>query len=32
MQIQLPAAGELLRNDFVISGMVFDDDGVAAIR
>jgi hypothetical protein len=32
VQIQLPAAGELLRDDFVISGMVFDDDQVAAIR
>jgi hypothetical protein len=32
VQLQLPAAGELLRDDFVISGMVFDDDAVAAIR
>jgi hypothetical protein len=32
VQVQLPAAGELLRDDFVISGMVFDDDGVAAVR
>jgi hypothetical protein len=32
VQIQLPASGELLRSDFLISGMVFDDDGVAAIR
>jgi hypothetical protein len=32
VQIQLPAAGELLRDDFVVSGMVFDDDQVAAIR
>lgn len=30
-QIQLPADGELLRDDFVLSGMVFDDDGVQAI-
>lgn len=30
-QIQLPAEGELLRNDFVLSGMVFDDDGVKTI-
>ncbi len=32
VQVQLPAAGELLRDDFVLSGMVFDDDQVAAIR
>ena len=32
VQVQLPAAGELLRDDFVISGMVFDDDQVAAVR
>jgi hypothetical protein len=30
-EIQLPGDGELLRNDFVLSGMVFDDDGVKAI-
>jgi hypothetical protein len=30
-QIQLPADGELLRNDFVLSGMAFDDDGVKSI-
>ncbi len=32
VQVQLPAAGELLRDDFVISGMVFDDDQVASVR
>ncbi|MBN1837532.1 MAG: hypothetical protein JW820_16875 [Spirochaetales bacterium] len=31
VQIQLPADGALIRNDFVLSGMVFDDDGVAAV-
>jgi hypothetical protein len=31
-QIQLPAPGELIRHDFVLSGMVFDDDGVASIQ
>ncbi|MCX7030356.1 MAG: Ig-like domain-containing protein [Spirochaetes bacterium] len=30
-QIQVPADGELLRDDFVLSGMVFDDDGVQAV-
>jgi len=30
-QIQLPADGELNRRDFVLSGMVFDDDGVSAV-
>jgi hypothetical protein len=30
-QIQLPADGEVIRDDFVLSGMAFDDDGVAAI-
>jgi len=30
-QIQLPAEGELLRNDFVLSGMAFDDDGIAGL-
>lgn len=30
-QIQVPANGELLRDDFVLSGMVFDDDGVQAV-
>ena len=30
-QIQVPADGELLRDDFVLSGMVFDDDGVRAV-
>jgi len=31
VQVQLPAEDELLRNDFALSGMVFDDDGIAAI-
>lgn len=31
VQIQIPAEGATLKNDFVISGMVFDDDKVAAI-
>jgi hypothetical protein len=31
VEIQLPGDGELLRNDFVLSGMVFDDDGVKAV-
>ncbi|MBN1835579.1 MAG: hypothetical protein JW820_06995 [Spirochaetales bacterium] len=31
VQIQLPADGALIRTDFVLSGMVFDDDGVAAV-
>jgi len=30
-QIQVPADGELLRDDFVLSGMVFDDDGVRSV-
>lgn len=30
-EIQIPEEEEVLRNDFVISGMVFDDDGVGAI-
>lgn len=30
-QIQVPADGELLRDDFVLSGIVFDDDGVQAV-
>ncbi|MBN2535828.1 MAG: hypothetical protein JXB88_23310 [Spirochaetales bacterium] len=32
VQIQIPAEGATLKNDFVISGMVFDDDKVAAIH
>jgi hypothetical protein len=31
VQLQTPADGEVIRNDFIISGMVFDDDGVSAI-
>jgi len=31
VQIQFPQDGELVRTDFVLSGMVFDDDGVAAV-
>jgi hypothetical protein len=31
VQIQIPAQGELIKNDFIISGMVFDDDQVAGI-
>jgi hypothetical protein len=31
VEIQLPEPGEVLRNDFVISGMVFDDDKVGGI-
>ena len=31
VQIQIPQEGETLRNDFIISGMVFDDDGVGSI-
>jgi hypothetical protein len=31
VQIQVPVDGELLRDDFVLSGMVFDDDGVQAV-
>jgi hypothetical protein len=31
VQIQTPEDGEVLRNDFVISGMAFDDDGIGAI-
>lgn len=30
--IQLPAEQEIIRNDFTISGAVFDDDGLAAIH
>lgn len=32
VQIQIPEEGILIRNDFVISGMVFDDDAVKAIH
>ncbi len=31
VQIQIPEDGEVLRGDFTISGMVFDDDGVGSI-
>ncbi|MGL1892564.1 MAG: Ig-like domain-containing protein [Spirochaetaceae bacterium] len=31
VQIQTPIDGEVIRNDFVISGMAFDDDGVDSI-
>lgn len=31
VQIQLPADGELERNDFALSGMAFDDDGIRSI-
>ncbi|MBN2441263.1 MAG: hypothetical protein JXJ04_07950 [Spirochaetales bacterium] len=31
VQIQIPEEGATLKNDFMISGMVFDDDRVAAI-
>lgn len=31
VQIQTPVDGEIIRNDFVISGMAFDDDGVDTI-
>jgi hypothetical protein len=31
VQIQTPQDGEVLRGDFTISGMVFDDDGVGSI-
>jgi hypothetical protein len=31
VQIQIPQEGDVQRNDFVVSGMVFDDDGVGAI-
>lgn len=31
VQIQTPIDGEVIRNDFVISGMAFDDDGVDKI-
>ena len=31
VQIQIPADGTLIRTDFLISGMVFDDDDVKAV-
>ncbi|MBN1699946.1 MAG: hypothetical protein JW881_20725 [Spirochaetales bacterium] len=31
VEIQIPENGAVLRSDFIISGMVFDDDGVAGI-
>lgn len=31
VQVQIPQDGALIRNDFTISGMVFDDDGVDKI-
>ena len=31
VEIQVPGAGEVIKNDFTISGMVFDDDQVGAI-
>ncbi|WP_187759737.1 Ig-like domain-containing protein [Thiospirochaeta perfilievii] len=31
VQIQTPINKEIIRNDFIISGMVFDDDGVGEI-
>jgi hypothetical protein len=30
-EIQVPTKAEVLRNDFVISGMAFDDDGIKSI-
>jgi hypothetical protein len=30
-QIEVPEDGALLRDDFVLSGMVFDDDGIQAV-
>ena len=32
VDIQLPAKNSIIRNDFTVSGMVFDDDEVAGIR
>lgn len=32
VEIQVPQQGELFRNDFTVSGMVFDDDEVKEIR
>ena len=31
VQIQIPKQGDVLRNDFIISGMAFDDDGIGSI-
>jgi len=31
VQIQTPIDGEIIRNDFIISGMAFDDDSVSSI-
>ncbi len=31
IQVQIPADEEVMRSDFVVSGMAFDDDGVAAL-
>ena len=31
VQIQTPAEGEVVRSDFVLSGMAFDDDGVKTL-
>ncbi len=31
VEIQVPAKDEVLRNDFTISGMAFDDDGIKSI-
>ncbi|MBN2354110.1 MAG: hypothetical protein JXD23_16180 [Spirochaetales bacterium] len=31
VEIQVPAKGEVLRNDFTVSGMAFDDDGIKSI-
>lgn len=31
VQIQTPTRGEIIRNDFIISGMAFDDDGISSI-
>jgi len=32
IQLQIPAEDEVMRADFIVSGMAFDDDGVAEIR
>jgi len=32
VQLHLPADGDVITGDFVISGMAFDDDGVAAVH
>ncbi|MBP7264028.1 MAG: hypothetical protein KBB32_07625 [Spirochaetia bacterium] len=31
-QVQVPAENDVMRSDFVVSGMAFDDDGVAEIH